>query len=258
MITVMTLNTTGRSPAKMRERLAPLHRKVDLLCCRSDALAREERRSRAARSAPAAADALGLACSCLVPLRPLRRNEQADPSAPEQGLAMFTGPELWMLNSGSFTVAGSGVVQFAVLRKQGRSLLALNAHLAGSRPQQHKEMLAELFRHPRVQETYGAMVLCIDSVPQLDRDQWLRLSASSPYRPHSAVLSSVDDGLLCLYAHKNWASQLAKPTVLQAAPAPALTFAAHRVTSSSKHQRTVFPLSFREQWLGYRELRPQP
>lgn len=265
MIRIMTLDgalSNGQSPEALRARIEPQRRGgIDLLCCQSvhhaaQAPANADMDASAAASRRLS-DALGLTCSCFAAGR--RQGRSA-------GLAILTGTGVWMLNSGSFAV-GEGdeeaVVQFGLVRKNGASVLALNLHLADS-PQAQSRQLADLFAHSLLKDPYGAVALCADRPARISFKEWQALAAPSRYAPQRALLSSAESGLLCLLTARTGAVSVV--TVRQdqphsdgnaassAAPALSMEFEIQR-SVQDKRTRPYFPLSFREQWLGYKEHR---
>lgn len=265
MIRILSLDgplANGQSPEELRARVEP-HRRggIDLLCCQSVRHSANDP-ARAGMDGGAAAsrrlsDALGLTCSCFAAGG--RQGRSA-------GLAILTGTGVWMLNSGSFAV-GQGdeeaVVQFGLVRKNGASVLALNLHLADS-PQAQGRQLAELFVHPLLKDPYGAVAICADQPARISFKEWQALAAPSRYAPQRALLSSAQSGLLCLLTARTGAVSVVtvrqdqlhpgENTALSAAPALSVEFEIQR-TIRDKHARPYFPLSFREQWLGYKEHR---
>jgi hypothetical protein len=265
MIRIISLNgplAQGQSPEELRARIEP-HRRggIDLFCCQSVRCVDGEP-ARTGMDAGAVAsrrlsDALGLTCSCFVAGRS---------QGGSAGLAILTGTGVWMLNSGSFAVGqddGETVVQFGLVRKNGASVLALNLHLADS-PQAQTRQLAELFVHPLLKDPYGAVAICADRPARISLKEWQALAAPSRYAPQRGLLSSAESGLLCLLTARTGAvsvvtvrqDQLHPGNVAAASEAPALSvaFDIQRMVQD-KHARPYFPLSFREQWLGYKEHR---
>lgn len=267
MIKAMTLNAAARnekSPDRLRPSLQPLRQgEIDLLCCQSIHHSMDGQGS----ISRLLAETLGLTYSCFAAVRP-QSAPWPDGKKTVRGLAIFTGNGVWVLNSGSFAV-GDGeeeeTVQFALIRKNGASVLALNLHLAASQQAQARQ-LRDLFLHPLLKERYGAVLLCADRPAALPLKEWKAMTARSNYSLHHNLLSSTGSrGLLCLLTARTEA--MAAVTVrppepvppadvkgLAACPGNIMEFEIQRMISD-KPIRLTFPLSFREQWLGYKEHR---
>lgn len=266
MIHVMTLDAGmqhAASPDRLQAGLQPLRQAgIDLLCCQSTRHCTEGRDE----TSRLFTEMLGMTYSCFA----AGRHHGAilpNGTTMVRGLAMLTGSGVWVLNSGSFTVGKADeeeVVQFALIRKNGASVLALNLHLAPL-PEAQVRQLRELFAHPLLKERYGAVVLCADRPVALSPKEWRGIAMLSNYGLHSQALPSASDsGLLCLLVAR--AEALSEVIVRPADPAalpiaatapPAgmtVAFDLQRVVAD-KRNRPSFPLSFREQWLGYREHR---
>lgn len=195
----------------------------------------------------------GLTCSCFAPHA---RNDCAPAaSSPEQaavcGQAIFTGADVWTLNSGRFIISNEAVetvVLFAHVRKGGVSALVMNCRLAAI-PIDQECQLGELFQHGLCKEAYGAVMLCTDQQVDIAPDAWLRITAPSGYVPVK-MLASSEDGMLSLFAPR----QSAPPILIPNRQMPGLSVTAQlQRTMKSSGRRPSFPLSFREQWLGYRD-----
>jgi len=269
MIRIMTLDTATQaehSLDRLRTRIEPLRAQaIDLLCCQSIGHAKDGRGGPRLDASQLLAETLGLTCSCFASRRSPAKGKKAG-----KGLATFTGTGVWVLNSGSFTIGNAGedeeeIVQFALIRKNGVSVLALNLHLAAVEKVQ-KRQLADLFSHALLKDPYGAVVLCADRAAQLSSKQWQALAGSSSYTLHHHLFDAANGcGLLCLLTARTGAASTV--TVRQPEPQPSragkhsgalaeltLSFDIQRLTAD-KRNRPIFPLSFREQWLGYKEHR---
>lgn len=80
------------------------------------------------------------------------------------GLSILAGANVWMPSSGSFSLAVKDsdkkmVVQFAVIRKNHNSVLVINTEFS-TVPAVQLQQLRSVFSHQRLQEHYGAVVLC--------------------------------------------------------------------------------------------------
>ncbi len=264
MLHVMT-HDAARNTASSEQLLAGVgqlrHAGIDLLCCQSTRHC-SDGGNEASRLFQ---EMLGMTYSCFAAGRrhgePLPNGERT-----ARGLAMLTGSGVWVLNSGSFTVGKGGdedVVQFALIRKNGASVLALNLHLAPLAEAQQCQ-LRELLSHPLLKERYGAVVLCADRPVALSPKEWRGLAMLSNYRLHSQALPDADSpGLLGLFVPRaeaffevvvHPADPASLPFAAPAALGMTVAFDMQRVPAD-KRSRSTFPLSFREQWLGYREHR---
>lgn len=265
MLHVMTLDAArnAASPQRLRAGVQPLHHAgIDLLCCQSTRHSTDGR-DEASRLFT---ETLGMTYSCFAAGRH-HGTRLPNGTTMVRGLAMLTGSGVWVLNSGSFTVCKGDeeeVVQFAVIRKNGASVLALNLHLA-SLPETQVSQLRELFAHSLLKERYGAVILCADRPVALSPKEWRGLAMLSNYGLHSHASPSANGpGLLCLLVAR--AEALSEVVVCPSDPIvlvtsgdttlAAMTMALdmQRVVAG-KRNRPAFPLSFREQWLGYREHR---
>jgi len=252
MFQMMTLDA-ARAEGLLRnaedETAAPRRSAIDVLCCQSLVHNRDGR----APVSDLLAGRLGLTCSCFA-----RARQFAKQGGPSRGLALLTASGLWVLNSGSFTVGvhdQETTVQFALIRKRSASVLVLNLHLAAAAPIR-KAQLTSLFTSSLLREPYGAVVLCADRAAALYAKEWQALTAPSRYCP-CHVQEDGAGGMLCLL--KARCVPMATVTVLADTPSSSLTgtslaFEVERL-SPEKISRPAFPLSFREQWLGYREHR---
>ncbi len=257
MFRITTLNTSYPpiSAEELPVRMSPLLRQgIDLLCCQSIAHPSVPRSTDQCDETGLLARSLGLTCSCFAADRQ-KKSPKGTHSLFLRGQAIFTGPGVWMLNSGSFVIGEEPceeVVLFALMRKNGSSVLVFNFHLADSAKEQERQ-LTDLFQHNLLKEVYGAVVLCTDRHSLLSPKKWLNITATSCYTPYQ--LESTDHGLLGLLAAKNGSiANLPMEPELDALPGLSLVVDIKR-TVKSKRSRPSFPLSFREQWLGYHDNR---
>jgi len=256
MFRITTLNKpcSQVSVKELCKQMSPLSSQgIDLLCCQSVAHASSTRLNAPNDETDQLAKHLRLTCSCFAADRQ-QDNESTQDMIELRGQAIFTGPGIWMLNSGSFVI-GEGdceeVVLFALVRKNGTSVLVFNFHLADA-PGKQEHQLNSLFQHNLLKELYGAVMLCSDRTPMISNKKWLNISAPSSYTPFQ--LESNDNGLLSVFHPKN--SSLSNHPLDLDRPTPGLSLSVEiKRTVKSKRSRPSFPLSFREQWLGYRDNR---
>ena len=268
MIHVMTL-ANGEQPNHVTHRLpqkiAPLRRNnaaIDILCCQSLQRTSDDNQD----LTRTLAQAFGLTCSCFTANR---QQPQAKGRGLEvdSGLAIMTGIGVWMLNSGTFSVSGDQegeeqIVQFALVRKNGASILVLNLQIAASAFTQRVQLEA-LFSHPLLKENYGAVVLCTDRQTALSGKEVLALTTRSNYCLHHSLRRAPlcpGRGMVCLLTAREKATVAVTlgdgaAEELCEFPQPGLTikFEMQRIVQSPQNIRPYLPLSFREQWLGGKE-----
>lgn len=268
MIRVMTLDIGGGTAQALKPDKHPIgslsRETVDVLCCQS-----VPRPLNSGRDCLAAhLDRAGLQYSCFAANRPsvpqsgTRRGELT-------GLAIMTGPRIWMLNSGSFPLPGAdglgeGIVQFAHVRQGFHSLLVLNVQMAPARRDQLAQMRG-LFASQLLQERYGAVVLCAGGLLTLTATDWLKVTAKSPFMPYHGAAALDGDAAATLafaprgqdftisaapYAPLPTAGEKRLPPRIISQPGSAI---AVEITRQAPRQRLLLPLSFREQWLGSKE-----
>jgi hypothetical protein len=254
------------TPNQLRKCMEPLRQVgLDVLCCQS-----------IRRSVDSCEDtshqlcqSLGMTYSCFAAYRNQPQKKTRGKGA-LNGLSIHTGAEVWMLNSGSFPLpdgreAKEKVAQFAVVRKNNTSFLVLNLQLARSAKNQIQQ-LRFLFSQPLLKGRYGAVIICSDRQAIVNSRELQSITNLSPYRAHpTQTLSSPNKGMLWLLTARDQAKVAITVhnssilTLLQTrprthAPEPALTmeFEVNRIPKNGK-VRPNLPLSFREQWIGYRD-----
>lgn len=270
MMRVLSLNDPLKSfsSEQLCDHIAPLQREgIDLLCCQSIAHNLTSRDGAAVDDSRQLSRVLGLTCSCFAAGKHPASVATLEEQRTLKGLAILTGNGVWTLNSGSFVV-GEGeseeVVLFALVRKNGNSVLVLNLHLSAL-PEQQEVQLAQLFQNPLLREPYGAVVLSANRAINLSAKKWQSLSWPSLYgSQHLLSAPAGGDGLLCLLSTRYGAATevnvLQSRIGLGAGPQdnaiPGLAFALDiKRCKADRRSRPSFPLSFREQWLGYRDSR---
>lgn len=271
MIRVMTLATNeqpDQATSRLPQGFAPGgHGAIDILCCQSIHHSLDNDHDLTHRLA----HSLGLTCSCLAASRP-RQGMDCRQAGGVSGLAILTGSGVWVLNSGSFLVSGDQegeqrTVQFALVRKNGGSILVVNLELAVTTSSQLVQLRA-LFLHPLLKEPYGAVVLCADRQTALPGKVVRALANRSNYCPHPGLPAPrpcLDNGMLCLLTAKEQATAtvtINRGDGLAAVgecgfpqPGLAIEFEMKRIVQEGKI-RPGLPLSFREQWLGNKEQYP--
>jgi len=182
-------------------------------------------------------------------------------------LAICTGPEVWVLNSGSFIIGEGDVaalVQFALVRKHGAPLLAFNLQLDPLRDIWLLQ-LRKLFAHALLRAFHGAVAICADRAIALSARQWQKLTARSGYVHRQTPLTSSGNDLLGLFTARRpktpvtrgyWSARAASVNAGHASNPSALTMTVEiKRINPDTSRRLAFPLSFHEQWLGPRDQR---
>lgn len=261
MIRAVTLNNNdeqGCITSDLHERIAQLGlAEIDILCCQGAWRATDARED----ETRIIAKSLRMNCSCFAACHYQQRKKEQKLNG-VRGLAILTGAGTWTLNSGSFQGVGEsdgskGIIQFALVRKNGASIFVLNLHLCGSKQLQLLQ-LGALFSHPMLKERYGAVVLCSDRQPKLSAKELQVITSRSNYEIHSPppLASSGGAGLLwILIARKQ---PVAAVTIRSGQTNLSLEFEIVRI-SQDKHHKPYYPLSLDDQWPGYRtNAKPSP
>lgn len=261
MIKVMTLDTaksrTGAGAQAEATFQGIRQAGIDLLCCQSVTSSYGED-----NSARLLAESSGLICSCYAP--PGRQPNDDDHGS--EGLAMLSGPDVWVLNSGRLILPGCGghpawTAQFALLRKGRVSLLVFNLKLA-DQASTNKSQLHSLLGHPLCREAKTLVLVCADRRPRCTDGEFARLVNHANLHPQTDLIGD-DNGWLCLLARSQayeigvlrdrgaLAPGKTKEAVLAA---PQFVAAAFEIRPKAQGRtRPLLPLSFREEWLGCRE-----
>ena len=171
------------------------------------------------------------------------------------GLAILTGTKIWPLNSGNLKgicepEGSREIVQFALVRKNGASVLVLNLQLCGSRQSQLLQ-LGALFSHQVLKGRYGAVVLCSDRRTKLTAKELQTITKTSNYVAHSPApsASSAGEGMLWILVAKK--QPVASVTISNLQTSLSLEFEMDRI-SLDKNNKPYYALSFDEQWAGYK------
>ena len=262
MIRVVTLNNNaeqGNATPDLHERVAQLGLgQIDILCCQGVWRARDDSEDETRTMAKSLRMNSSFFAASPAWKRKTERNEQG-----VRGLAILTGAGIWPLNSGSLqgideSDGSKGIVQFALVRTNGASILVLNLHLCGSRQLQLLQ-LGALFSHPMLKERYGAVVLCGDRRTRLSVKELQTITKRSHYTSHSLPpsASSEGDGLLwILVAGKQ---PVASVTIHNQQSSASLEFEIDRIAQDKTYKPYYLPLSFKEQWSGYKTIaKPSP
>jgi hypothetical protein len=262
MIRVATLNNSneqGISIDHRQERIAQLRlAEIDILCCQNIRRAMDDSED----EARIISTSLSMSCSCYAASHS-RQNEKDRNAHGAGGLAILTGAGIWTLNSGSFqgAVESEGVkeiIQFALVRKNGASILVLNLQLCGSKQLQLLQLRA-LFSHQMLKERYGAVVLCGDRRTKLSAKELQAITNRSNYVSHSSPPSASSpsgEGLLWILAASK--QPVASVTIGNRQTSLSLEFEMDRVSPDKSHKPCYLPMSFQEQWAGYKRTTPSP
>lgn len=194
----------------------------------------------------------------------------------ETALSIFTGSSVWVLNSGSITLSTVSRekhrVQFALVRKASIAVLVIN--MLCEAPQSERLALVHaLFAHQLLKEQqYSAVILCAERGLNASRRETAQLATATGFKLHSNLkLAGTGGGALMLFMPQGQSaaavvelgSQGAYCLDAWAAPdkdvlgeALMLEFQVQAVARKTR-KKPRFPLSFAEQWAGYKEnLRP--
>lgn len=114
------------------------------------------------------------------------------------GLAILSGARTWMLNSGSFPLpagaeGGKNIVQFAVIRKEGNTVLVLNGSFS-SVPEEQKQQLQAVLAYPLLRDHYGAILLCGEFHPEMNESELHRCMAKTRFQVHQRGAAARADG----------------------------------------------------------------
>ncbi len=226
-----------------------------------------------------------MSCSSTVPV-PAQENGQRGTV-----LSMCTASSVWMLNSGSLSLPHSFKmqqrVQFALVRKASTAVLIINAHY-DARRQERLALVRALFSHQIFKEQqYAAVLLCAERGLRLSRREAGQLMLGTGFTLHS---SHKNEGggtgaiMLCVPQERSlapavelgqqgaWRFGVNSAEMAQAdtGKMTANAAAANAVASNGlmlefqvqpvphkSRKKPRLPLSFAEQWAGYKEhLRP--
>jgi len=256
-------NTISTIPSASPQTLSlPEQSELDILCCQIKQKENQDNQN-ALRNL---ASSLRMSCSSIVLTSP-QGNEQSATI-----LSMLTGESVWMLNSGSIALPAlkkaKHRVQFGLVRKGSTAVLIINMQYIDLR-QERLATLHALFNHQLFKEQqYGAVLLCTERALHLSKREAAQLTAGTGfvlYRSLQAEEAEVKGALLLfvpqdqsaagvLFGRQGNYSLVACGAA--AGDALLLEFQVQAVVRN-KRKRPRFPLSFAEQWAGYKEnLRP--
>ena len=260
MIRAVTLNNTyeqGLSTPDLRERIAQLGlTEIDILCCQGVCHTMDNREDETRRMAKS----LRMNCSCFATSQPWQRKTERSVNR-ARGLAILTGPKIWMLNSGRLQSAGEssrskGYIQFALVRKNDTSILILNVQFCASKQSQQLQLDA-LFSHPMLKERYGAVVLCGDRQTRVPAHELQAIVDRSDYALYQSPASSTshfEEGLLWILVSRK--QSVASVAIHHWRTSLSLEFELNRIKRDTKQKTYYLPLSMDEQWGGYKEKSP--
>ncbi len=276
MIRVVTLDITnkqGFSKNDLHACIAQLRRaEIDILCCQGVWHALDEKED----ATHILTESLQMPYSCFT-VNHHQKKERGQKAKDTSGLAILTGSGMWMLNSGSFPFLDESdktkqKALFALVRNKGTSILILNLQLCGSK-QSRLRQLRTIFSHPMLKERYGAVVLCGNRQTGLSANEMQTITDNkkySLYRCQASSTASPGAGILCMLVAKehpvaavtisstgSWEEEIApcNPTFCDRQTSLSLDFAMDRIPQ--KHTTSVYlPLSFEEQWAGFRDKFP--
>jgi len=199
MLRIATINT-WKGEGDYERRLPLLvhglrEEKIDILCCQ-EAFATDDGRY---NTAAVLAKELGMTCSFSAARRK-KRLFQGKRLECTSGMAILTGTDTWMLYSGSFSLPETTkdrgrVAQFAVIRKNGNTILVINVHLShlknGLRLRQ--KQVREILSHASLVRSYGAIVICGDFNAAQEEDDLKALRNHAGYRAYDGFIAGGGD-----------------------------------------------------------------
>ena len=277
MIRVVTLdinNKQGRSNNDLQACIAQLRlAEIDILCCQGIWHAMDEKED----ATRILTESLQMPYSCFTANHQQKkaRGRKANDTS---GLAILTGSGMWMLNSGSFPFLDESdktqqIALFALVRKNGTSILILNLQLCGSKKSRLRQ-LRTIFSHPMLKERYGAVVLCGNRQTGLTTNELQTITDNakySPYRSQASSVASPGEGILCMLVARehpvaavticstgSWEEEITprNSTLSDRQTSLSLDFEMDRVRQKHTNNSVYLPLSFEEQWYGFRDKFP--
>ena len=276
MIRVVTLDIStiqGRPNNDLHTCIEQLRlAEIDILCCQGIRHAPDEKKD----ATRILSESLQMPYSCFT-ANQHQKKARGQKATDASGLAILTGSEMWMLNSGNFPILSEagGTPQsalFALVRKNGTSILILNLQLCGSKKSRLRQLRA-IFSHPMLKERYGAVVLCGNRQTGLSAKEIQTITDNkkySPYRSQAYSVASPGEGILCMlvarehpvaavtvYSTGTWEEEIVpcNSALSDRQTSLSLDFVMDRIPQ--KHANSVYlPLSFQEQWIGLRDKFP--
>ena len=244
------------SPAA-RQQTGPL----DILCCRI----RQQEAQHARGCLQSLAASLQMTCSSTL-LAGHGKGGQG-----ETVLSIFTGTGTWVLNSGSialtFAAQEKERVQFALVRKEAAAVLVIHIHHDAPR-RKRLDLMRALLSHQLVKgQQYSAVILCMQRHLRLSRSKAAQLMAGSGFVLHSNLQPEtggagamflcvpLESGLAGLELGRQEHCTLTQCPPEDAEAEPAALVCEFQVHGKASHARKKphYPLSFAEQWAGYKE-----
>ncbi|MDO5674613.1 MAG: hypothetical protein Q4G66_06835 [bacterium] len=243
---------------------------LDILCCRI----RHEEDQDGQHSVRNLAASLQMACSSTLIAGPDSNRPSQQGRQGRSVLSILTGKGVWVLNSGSITVdvavelgpQTKERVQFALVRKGAAAVLVLHLHHDGPR-RERQALVRALFDHQLLKERqYRAVILCSRRHLRLSRTEAAQLMTGTGFMLHSNLkheLRGAGAMMLCVAREYGLAGvelDSRESALLLSAEGdaetglPALVCAVQVQAASRKPGRKPhYPLSFAEQWAGYKE-----
>ena len=182
MIRIVTLNNDKKeigSSARLRELTKYLRlAEIDILCCQG------MQRTLDGRHDPAREIAESLQMTYF--FSATDRTGGGEKDITFTGISILAGAYVWMLNSGTFALPGGGpdkkqAAQFAVIRQNDNWVLVVNAEFSPVASTQLQQ-LQTVFSHPRLQERYGAVILCSNRNLTVSKQDLQSATALSAYK----------------------------------------------------------------------------
>jgi endonuclease/exonuclease/phosphatase family metal-dependent hydrolase len=277
MIRIVTLNDTNlgtNSAARLHDLTDQLRlAEIDVLCCQGMQRSLDGSQD----SARKIAELLQMTY-CFSATGSTVRAQNGGKETTIRGLSILAGDYAWMLNSGSFSLPGEDpskkqVAQFAIIRQNGNSVLVINVEFSPLASVQLQQLRA-VFSHQRLQERYGAVVLCGNRNLAVSSRELHTVAALSAYKLANETTASTAgeddaadptpgcnqgragqpiDGVILTLIARDWAPAAIK--IHGASAAHLLTSALAsdfeiKQSPAKNPNKFFFPLSYSEQWPG--------
>lgn len=245
-------------PIQARQPEQPL----DILCCQIKAHKSEQ----AQGYLQDLAASLQMTCSSTM----LAGHDKTPAKQEASVLSILTGSRVWVLNSGSIALATDlhekERVQFALVRKGSVSTLIV--HIPHASRRKRLALARVLFSHQIIREQrYSAVILCGQRSLRLTRSEAGQLLAGTNLILHSNLHHEMDAAgamMLCVAREPGLAglklgkqdsctlAQYGKENPDADVPLFICEFQA-QVKAAAPRKKPHYPLSFAEQWAGYKE-----
>jgi|GEM_PF-4845363 len=174
-------------------------------------------------------------------------------------MAILTGKDSWMLNSGSLPLVEGKTdirqAQFGVIRTNSNSLMVLNAEFQDDATYGPKKQLKRLLDHPMLCEQLGAVALYSNIHTLLSQRELEKIVDTRGMVLHQPAQACAAEASVMVFT-----SRIAPLATVNICSAAALPHKFGLVTNmdiirlpKEQRQKRYLPLSFRERWLGSRD-----